>query len=190
MTHRLLQPFLVAIVAAIGLATVVVAQPKPDETETAIRAAQKAYRAGQLIDARQLLDKASDSISQAAVKKLESFFPDSMDGWVLEGQEDAATPSLTVSRTYSKGSHRITISISGDVRVLAEMAFMVLDAGQAKETGARVVKVKGNAGVITSDGQIQVLVANRFLVIAEGDAPEDAKNMFLDRIDFRALSKL
>jgi hypothetical protein len=97
---------------------------------------------------------------------------------------------MTASRSFAKNGQRVTISISGDVRVLAELAFMVLDAAEAREAGARMVKIKGNSGVVTSDGQIQVLVANRFLVIAEGDAPEDVKTSFLEQIDAKGLSRL
>lgn len=166
------------------------AQSKPDETESAIRAAQKAYRAGQLLDAKQRLDKASELIAAAAAKKLQGFLPDAQNGWRIDAGDAEHLPGMTVSRSFAKNGQRVTISISGDVRVLAEMAFMVLDAAQAKEAGARMVKIKGSSGVVTNDGQIQVLVANRFLVIAEGDAPEDVKTGFLEQIDVQRLSKL
>lgn len=181
---------------AIGLASALVAsvsmaQGRPDETEAAIRAAQKAYRAGQLIDAKQRLDKASELIVTAAAKKLYGFLPEPRNGWKVEpGDSEFATAGMTASRSFAKNGQRVTISISGDVRVLAELAFMVLDAAEAKEAGARMVKIKGNSGVVTSDGQIQVLVANRFLVIAEGDAPEEVKTSFLEQIDAKGLSRL
>lgn len=166
------------------------AQTKSDETDAVIRAAQKSYRSGQLLDAKQKLDKASALIAAAAARKLQSFLPEPTSGWAAEPGDAEPSAGMTVSRNYAKGAQRITISISGDVRVIAEMAFMVLDAAQAKEAGARMVKVNGSSGVVTSDGQIQVLVANRFLVIAEGDAAEDAKKDFLEKIDAKGLSKL
>lgn len=177
-----------AFVVFIGCAT---AQGRPDETEAAIRAAQKAYRAGQLIDAKVRLDKASELISAAAAKKLQGYLPAGRDGWTVEeGGVEAPITAMTATRSFAKNGQRMTISISGDVRVLAELAFMVLDATQAKEAGAKIVKIKGNSGVVTNDGQIQVLVANRFLVIAEGDAPEDVKTSFLEQIDAKGLSRL
>jgi hypothetical protein len=179
---------IVSVSALIGAAAI--AQSRTDETDAAIRAAQKAYRAGQLIDAKQRLDKASELISAAAAKKLQSFLPASQDGWTVESGEDGAPMGMTASRSFEKNGKRLTISISGDVRVLAELAFMVLDAAEAKEAGARMVKIKGSSGVVTTDGQIQVLVANRFLVIAEGDAPEDVKTSFLEKIDVKGLSRL
>lgn len=172
----------------IGCAT---AQNRNDETEAAIRAAQKSYRAGQLIDAKQRLDKASDLIAAAAAKKLQGFLPVEREGWNVEvGEPELTGADMTATRSFAKNGRRVTISISGDVRVLAELAFTVLDAAEAREAGARIVKIKGNSGVITGDGQIQILVANRFLVIAEGDAPEDVKTSFLEQIDVKGLSRL
>jgi hypothetical protein len=177
--------------ACAALASFALGQSRPDETETAIRAAQKAYRAGQLIDAKQRLDKASELIAAAAAKKLYGFLPAARDGWTVEpGDPDSTPMGMTATRSFAKGGQRVTISISGDVRILAELAFMVLDAAEAKNAGARMVKIKGSSGVVTADGQIQVLVANRFLVIAEGDAPEDVKTSFLDQIDVKGLSRL
>lgn len=167
------------------------AQGRADETEAAIRAAQRAYRAGQLIDAQQRLTKASELIAAAAAKKLQGFLPEGRNGWLAEENVTEAPPAgMTATRSFSKNGKRVTISISGDVRVLAEMAFMALNAAEAKEAGARMVKIKGNSGIVTTDGQIQVLVANRFLMIAEGDAPEDVKTSFLEGIDVNALSRL
>lgn len=164
------------------------AQNRNDETEAAIRAAQKSYRAGQLIDAKQRLDKASDLIAAAAAKKLQGFLPVEREGWNVEvGEPELTGADMTATRSFAKNGRRLTISISGDVRVLAELAFTVLDAAEAR---ARIVKIKGNSGVITGDGQIQILVANRFLVIAEGDAPEDVKTSFLEQIDVKGLSRL
>jgi hypothetical protein len=179
-----------ALVCALFIANAA-AQGRADETEAAIRAAQRAYRAGQLIDAQQRLDKASELIAAAAAKKLQGFLPEGRNGWTAE-ENAAEAPQLgmTATRSFSKNGKRVTISISGDVRVLAEMAFMALNAAEAKEAGARMVKIKGNSGIVTTDGQIQVLVANRFLVIAEGDAPEDVKTSFLEGIDVNALSRL
>jgi hypothetical protein len=167
------------------------AQSRNDPTEAAIRGAQKAYRAGQLIDAKIRLDKASELISAAAAQKLQGFLPAATEGWTVEDGDPATGPAeMTATRSYARNGKRVTISISGDVRVLAELAFTVLDAAEAKEAGARIVKIKGSSGVVTGDGQIQILVANRFLVIAEGDAPEDVKTAFLERIDVKGLSRL
>jgi hypothetical protein len=182
--------------AALALAAGVTAawpQSRTDEAADAMRAAQKAYRNGQLLDAKQKLDAASALIATAAARKLQSFLPEAHDGWTVDAGEavaGAAPVDLTASRSYAKGGQRVTISISGDVRILAALAFTVIDAAQAKEAGARLVKINGTTGVVNSDGQIQILVANRFLVMAEGDAPEDAKKLFLESIDVKGLSKL
>jgi uncharacterized protein YdbL (DUF1318 family) len=168
-------------------------QPKTDAAADAIRAAQKAYRSGQLLDAKQKLDAASELIAAAAAKKLYSFLPDAHEGWTIDPNDSepaAAAVELTASRSYAKGPQRITISISGDMRILAALAFTVMDAAQAKEAGARLIKINGTTGVVTSDGQIQILVANRFLVMAEGDAGEETKKAFLEAIDVKGLSKL
>lgn len=178
------------MLACVLFAGCAIAQGRSDETDAAIRAAQKAYRAGQLIDAKQRLDKASELIAAAAAKKLQSFLPEPRNGWLVESGEIDLIPGMTASRSFAKNGQRMTISISGDVRVLAEMAFMVLNAAEAKVAGARIVKINGSSGIVTSDGQIQVLVANRFLVIAEGDAPEDVKTGFLEQIDVKGLSRL
>jgi hypothetical protein len=166
-----------------------------DEGENAIKSALKAYRTGRTLEAKHQLDKASIILAALLTKRLQNFLPKPLEGWQVEDSDTPSEPTfvtggLNASRSYSNSGARVTISISGDVPVLAAMAFMFVDATRAKEAGNRVTQIKGNAAIVTGDGQVQILVANRFLVIAEGDASEADKEAFLDKIDVAALSKL
>ncbi|HAJ45777.1 MAG TPA: hypothetical protein DCL54_04260 [Alphaproteobacteria bacterium] len=186
---RLLLTTIVAAAFIALAAGTAVAQPKPDETEAAIRAALKAYRSGQRLEAKAEMERAAGLIDQSVTQRLPDFLPKPLDGWSID-EAEASSSALSASRSYSKGAQRVRISITGDMRVLTAMAFLIVDPAQAREAGAKLIQVKGNAALMTSDGQIQVLVANRFLVIAEGESSDGIKGAFLEQIDIQSLSKL
>jgi hypothetical protein len=168
-----------------------------DETADAIRGALGSYKDGKALEAKQKLDKASALIAAQLAAKLDTFLPGPLDGWTVETDAPGATPSvapvdsggLNATRTYVKDELHVTISITGEMPVITAMAVLFADSERAKEAGNRIMQVKGQSAVMTGDGQVQVLVAERFLVIAEGDAAEDVKNAYLDKIDVEGLAK-
>jgi hypothetical protein len=179
----------IAAAMAVAFATHAGAQ---DETERAIRAALKDYRAGHTLDAKQALDKASQWIAAAAARKLDKYLPAPLDGWSVE-EEDGGQDGqggLNASRSYTNGTHRLTVSITADVAILGAVAVGFVYASGAQKAGARIAQVNGAPAIVTEDGQIQVLISGRFLLIAEGDADEQVKKSFLKTVDVKGLTNL
>ncbi|MGG7564777.1 hypothetical protein ACQ5SO_01270 [Rhodovulum sp. DZ06] len=167
-----------------------------DEVEDAIEAGLEAYRAGDVALAKEELDFASQLLAQQKAEGLSGFLPAPLDGWTREmgdGQAMAASMfggGIMASADYAApDGAMVTIQMMADNAMVASMGAML---GNPAAMGAmgKVIRVGRQKAVQTPEGDVQALVANRVLVMVEGDAPAEVKLDYFKAIDFRALGDM
>ena len=146
--------------------------------------------------------KASDPVS---FRDLQTAFP-TVSGWTMDKPKgERMTSPVAFSQTearYKNGSQEIEVKIvdSAFNQILVAPWAMFLTAGYEKETDDGYEKsttVSGNPGFekwndSRKDGEVNIVVAKRFLVSVEGDRLSDVKQLhdFAARIDFAKLTAL
>ena len=114
-----------------------------------------------------------------------------VDGWEMAkptGERmTAPVPFSKAEARYTKGDARIGVEItdSGFNRLVFAPFMMMMAAGYEKETDSgyeKSAKIGGNPGFEkwnseNKDGEITILVANRFVVKFEGDGLDDIKTL-------------
>lgn len=114
----------------------------------------------------------------------------------------APVPFSKTEVSYSKGDANVNVEItdSGFNRLVFAPFMMMMAAGYEKETDTgyeKATKIGGNPGLEkwnseNKDGEITVLVANRFIVKFEGDGLDDIKALqsFVSATDLTKLGAL
>jgi hypothetical protein len=148
---------------------------KADDISDAINDAQKAYKSGDLNSAKQALDLASQLIAQKNAEGLVKAFPKPLSGWTARDADTstnafAAMTGSHASRRYTKGNNdSVTINIAADGPILAQMITMLANPQMAGMMG-KIIRIGDQRGIQERDGDITILVANRFIVKIEGSA--------------------
>ena len=144
-----------------------------DDVLEAIEQARKAYQSGDLGNAKQSLDLASQLIGQKNAESFATLLPEPLAGWKAEKAQTrslgaAAFGASTANRAYvnAKGEH-VEVAITGDSAMIAQFAPLLANPQIAGAMG-KVVRV-GNQRAIQNHGRRrQLVVANKFLVIVSG----------------------
>ncbi|MFG1402488.1 hypothetical protein [Xanthobacter sediminis] len=166
---------------------------RADDIADAIAEAQKAYAAGNLSDARQALDVASQLLAQRNAEGLAKFLPPAPAGWTAgQVETDAAAVAmfgggLIAKREYTRGKEQVSVRIIAQSPIVAQMSAMFSNAQILGMTG-KLFRIDGRTAVITRDGTVQ-FVGGGSLVMIEGNAGEAEKRAFLSAIDLAALEK-
>ncbi len=187
-------------VRMIAIAAVLAALAVPalagDDILDAIDAAHKAYQAGDMADAKQQLDLASQLIGQKNAEGFAKLLPAALPGWTAEKAQAQAVGAAmfggvsSASRSYSNAKgDRVEISITGDSAMLMQFATMLNNPALAGAMG-KLIKVGGLRAVQNRDGDVIVVVANKFVVNVQGSADAAAKLAYANAIDIAKLSKL
>jgi hypothetical protein len=103
---------------------------------------------------------------------------------------------ITAERRYSKGTSSIQIQIMADspmlqgvLMMMSNPMFATADGGKMERIGKQKAMVKFNPN--TQNGDIQIVVANRFLVSIEGkDITNKNLKDYAKAIDYKKMSKL
>lgn len=169
------------------------AQAGADEISDAMRAAQSAYESGDHLTARHQLDLASELLATEVAQKLTRLLPKALPGWEAEVSDaeemEAGAGGLTATKQFRKGDQEITISITGESPMLSALRLMFSNPTMATTLGVKTKSIKGHQALVTEDEQIQLMVGDRFFVLAEGNASEADKTAYLSAIDYDALAK-
>jgi len=167
---------------------------RADEILTAIQEAQKAYEAGDAGTARTALEEALQLLAQRAASGLAAALPAPLPGWTAdEAQSTAAAAGFAglgvqASRSYrNRQDQQVDIRITADSPMIAQIAMVLNNPAMAGAMG-RLIRVNQQRAVQTSDGEIQMLVGNRFLVTVSGDAPNELKMAYARAVDLSRLS--
>ena len=188
-----------------GLFLVLIAFSFPgyaDDIEDSINEALQYYKSSEYKDAVESLNYASQLIQQKKGKGLESFLPEPLKGWSAQKASSQAAGAamfgggITVERKYTKDSSSISISIITDSPLMQGMMMMFSNPMFAASDGGKLERIGRQKAIVKFDpnskqGEIKIVVANRYLVLIEGReiSKEDMK-AYAKAIDFKKLKSL
>jgi len=86
----------------------------------------------------------------------------------------------------AKDEH-VEVQITGDSAMVAQLAPIMANPQIAGVLG-KIVRVGSQRAIQTPQGDVQMIVANKFLVMVTGSAPADAKSAYA--VDVTKLSKM
>lgn len=174
-----------AALAAAVLAFVLPILPAAaDEISDALAQANGAYAAGDLATAKQQTDAAAMLLAQKSAEQLAEVFPEPLEGWTAE---EATTDGMSAAmfgggimagRTYTDADgNTVTIEVTGDSPMLMSLAGFFASPDMAAALG-EAATIAGQQAIVTEEGKIQMMVAERFLIAITGTAPVEAKKAY------------
>ena len=191
--HFLSRLTLACVVMAAALPAAALAA---DDILDAIDAGRKAYQAGDMQNAKQSLDLASQLIGQKNAEAFAALLPAALPGWKAEkAQTNAVGAGIlggvsAASRSYSNGKgDTVDVSITGDSAILMQFGPMLNNPALAGAIG-KLIKVGGQRAIQTGDGDIMMMVASKFMIQVQGSADAAAKLSYAQAVDVAKLSKM
>src|SRR5262245_3780739 len=176
------------IFIALALLATAAAPALADDITDAMDQARKAYQAGDLGSAKQSLDLASQLIGQKNADAFGVLLPNALPGWKAEKVQTTALGAAgfgasTASRTYNnaKGDH-VEVQISGDSAIVSQIGSFLSNPAMAGAMG-KLVKVGNQRAIQDGDGNVKMVVANKFLISVEGSADGASKLAYAQAID-------
>jgi len=188
------------LITQVTLALTVGATARADEVEDAVKEALEYYASGDYSSAAGSLDYAAQLVRQKKGGELEAFLPDALDGWTAEAasSEGAGAALLggavTARRSYVRDGDRVDIQIVTDSPLLQGMMMMLTNPSFATADGGKLERIGGQKAIVKHDatnrqGDVRIVVANRFLVTVEGMGVERSELVgFAEAVDYKALS--
>lgn len=187
---NILRTIVVALVMNVAALPVLAA----DDISEAIDQARKAYQSGDLAGAKQSLDLASQLIGQKNAESFATLLPQPLPGWKAEKAQANATAFLggasaaTRQYTNAKGDS-VEVSITGDSALIAQFGPMLANPAMAGAMG-KLVKIGNQRGIQTQDGDIMMMINNKFLINVQGTGDATAKLSYAQAVDVAKLSKM
>lgn len=167
-----------------------------DDIGEAIDQAKKSYQAGDLATAKQSLDLASTLIAQKNAESFVALLPAPLPGWQAEkAQSNAAGGAMfggvsTANRSYTNAKgDSVEVSISGDNAMLMQFAPMMNNPAMAAMMG-KLIRIGNQRAIQSLDGDIIMVIANKFLVNVQGSGDAASKLAYAQAIDVAKLSKM
>jgi len=173
-----------------------------DDVTDSISEALEYYKEGAYTDAVGSLNYASQLIQQKKGEKLESMLPQPLDGWTAQEATSQAVGAammgggLSAERSYSKESSTVDIKMITDSPIMQGMMMMFSNPMLAASDGGKLQKIGRQKAIVKYDaqnksGDINVVVANRFLVTIEGsDVSEADLKAYAQAVDYDKLSDM
>lgn len=182
------------IVLAVAVTAAAIPALAADDILDTIEQARKSYQSGDMAGAKQSLDLASQLIGQKNAESFAALLPAPLPGWKAEKAQANATAFLggasaaTRQYTNAKGD-TVEVSITGDSALIAQFGPMLANPAMAGAMG-KLVKVGNQRGIQTQDGDIMMMIANKFLINVSGSGDAASKLAYAQAIDVAKLSKL
>jgi hypothetical protein len=167
-----------------------------DEFTDVVKEVLELYEAGEISEAKDALKYAEQLLAERESKAVGDLFPEALNGWTVSEAQGGAMAGIsvlggfTVARKYAGDGQDLTITLAGDSPMIQQFAMMFSNPSILQSTGGRLMRINRQKVIITKDGQIQTLVAKRFLIMIEGTADEETKLDHLKRFNLKGLSKL
>jgi len=166
-----------------------------DDILDAIDQARKSYQSGDLANAKQSLDLASQLIGQKNAEAYGTVLPRPLAGWKAEEIQTQAIGSVAIgatsaSRNYTnaKGDN-VQVQVTGDSMMVAQFAPLLANPQIAGAMG-KIIRLGNQRAIQGNDGDIHMVVANKFYVSVSGSAPAADKAAYANAVDFAKLSKM
>jgi hypothetical protein len=185
---------LVAVPLAVS-ALLSISAAHADEISDAIAAAAKSYQAGELGTAKQSLDLASQLIAQKNAEALVAALPKALAGWKAGDPDTQATGGFGFSVTQASRTYTNAKGDSIDVQIATDSPFLTqLMAAMANPQLAglmgKVVTIGNQRAIQTKEGEVNMLINNRFVVTVTGGGTADDKLNYAKGVDFNVLAKM
>ena len=186
---------LVRTLVALALLSAAAVPAFADDITDAIEQARKAYQSGDLANAKQSLDLASQLIGHKNAESFGALLPNPLPGWKAEKVQTQAVGMVAfggsvASRTYTNGKgDNVEVQITGDSALVMQFAPLLANPQIAGAMG-KIVRVGSQRAIQTSDGDIQMVVANKFLVSVQGSGDAASKMAYAQAVDVTKLSKM
>lgn len=183
------------LAAAALLAFTTLPATAADDVLDAIDQARKAYQSGNLGEAKQSLDLASQLIGQKNAEGFAALLPAPLSGWKADKAEMNAVGSTAfgasmATRRYTNAKgQQVEVQITGDSAVIAPMAAFLANPQFAGAMG-KITRVGNQRALVNNEGDVHMVIANKFLVVVQGSAPADAKLAYAQAVDIAKLSKM
>jgi hypothetical protein len=166
-----------------------------DEIDEAIGNATKAYKAGELSGAKQALDLASQLVAQKVADALVAALPKALTGWKAGDADTTAGGGFGLAVTQASKSYTNAKGDSVEVTISSDSAFMgqlvaMLSNPQLAALMGKTVTIGTQRAIQTKEGEIQMLVNNRFVIQVSGGGTADDKLNYAKAIDFAVLGKM
>ena len=190
------------VVMAVLIMSVISTPVLADEVTDSINEGLSQYNNGAFAEAVQSLDYASQLIRQKKGGQLEAFLPKPIPGWKAEAARSQAIGTamfgggVTAERSYSKGESRVDVKIVTDSPLMQAMMMMFTNPMLATSDGGKLEKINGEKAIVkynsdNKDGNINIVIANRFLITVEGnDVTLQDLSAFAQGIDFKKLAAM
>ena len=190
----------IRMLGAIALVGLLAAPALADDITEAMERARKAYQSGDLTNAKQSLDLASQLIGQKNAEAFAALLPNALPGWKAEKPQTTAIGASgfgasgfgasVASRNYqnAKGDN-VEVQITGDSAMVGQIATFLNNPALAGAMG-KLVRVGSQRGIQDNDGNIKMVVANKFMISVEGSADAAAKLAYAQAVDVAKLTKL
>lgn len=185
---------MIAICAA-GILASASSMAYADEVEDAIKEALTSYQEKDYVIAKQSLSMARQLINQLNTKALGQLLPEPLAGWKADEVSDDSQAGMifgggmAVSRDYHKDNTDLKIAIVGDSPMLAQMMGIFQNPMIAGSMG-KMTRIGKQMAMEGKDGQLTMVVANRFMVTIDGSASMDEKKEYAKAIDLEKLQGL
>jgi hypothetical protein len=166
-----------------------------DEITDAIDQGRKAYQGNDLAGAKQSLDLASQLIGQKNAEAFGKLLPNALAGWTAEEVQTTAVGAVgfgasTASRSYHnpKGDN-VDVQITGDSALIMQFATFLSNPAIAGAIG-KIVTVGSLRAIQSAQGDIHMVVNNKYLVIVTGSGSANDKLAYARGVDVARLSKM
>jgi hypothetical protein len=182
------------IVVALAMNATALPVLAADDISDAIDQARKAYQSGDLAGAKQSLDLASQLIGQKNAEGFAALLPQPLPGWKADKAQATATAFLggasAATRQYTNAKEEtVEVSITGDSALVAQFGPMLANPAMAGAMG-KLVKVGNQRGIQSPEGDIMMMINNKFLINVQGSADAAAKFSYAQAVDVTKLSKM
>lgn len=173
-----------------------------DDVKDSIKEALEYYDEGDYSGAVESLNYATQLIQQKKSENLTSFLPEPLDGWAAEKSTSQAVGAamfgggVTAERRYTKDDRKITVQIVTDSPMLQSMMMMFSNPMFASSDGGKMERIKRQKALVkydpsTEQGEIQIVVAKRFLVTINGNnVSKDDLKAYARGIDYKKLAAI
>jgi hypothetical protein len=166
-----------------------------DDIIDAIDQAKKAYQSGDMAGAKQSLDLASQLVGQKNAEGFAALLPAPLAGWKGDQAQTSSVGQIgfgasVASRRYenAKGDS-VEVQITGDSAMIMQFATLLNNPGIAGALG-KIIKVGSQRAIQTREGDVNIVVANKFLVTVNGSADAASKMSYAQAVNYDKLSKM
>jgi len=166
-----------------------------DDILDAIDQGRKDYQAGNLSAAKQQIDLASQLIGQKNAESFAKLLPAPLPGWKAEKAQTqvvgaALLGASAASRDYANAKgENVNVSITGDSAMVMQFAPVLANPAMAAAMG-KLVRIGALRGIQNGDGDVMLVVNNKFLVNVTGSADAASKLAYAKAVDVAKLSKM